>query len=94
MYIPLLWILVCFLCIIIIFLIICCINLTKSKNTYLYNWSQWEREYWILRQSDAIDKENYDIHLSWLPRGNTNCVVFKKNKEIDNYNLDNINKNI
>jgi cbb3-type cytochrome oxidase subunit 3 len=43
------------------------------------NWEKWENEYWLLRNSDAINKE-YEIHLSWLARGMDNCIVKRETK--------------
>lgn len=53
----------------------------KLKNIYQKNWRKWESEYWLLRGSVAVDNEKYDVHLSWLPRGEENCITVKKEIE-------------
>lgn len=73
---PMAW----FLLLVCVILLYCVIQEYRRKKEYLLNWAKWENEYWMLRKSDAVDTENYDIHISWLPRGNENCIVFKNNE--------------
>lgn len=52
------------------------INKEKElKNYYEESWSKWEREYWNLRTSDAVDSEKYSIHISWLTYGDDNIKL-------------------
>lgn len=44
---------------------------------------RWRDEYFLLKSSDAI-KEDYNIYLSWSPRGISNCIYRKvDNKETE-----------
>ncbi len=46
----------------------------KEANYFKDQWAKWEREYWLLRSSQAINTE-FDIHLSWTPRGESGCIT-------------------
>jgi hypothetical protein len=45
----------------------------KESEFRLKQWGKWEREYWMLRTSDAVDDKKYEVHLSWLPYGDE-CI--------------------
>jgi len=51
------------------------ISLKKETRYYREQWVKWEHEYWLLRTSEAVDRDGYDIHLSWLPRGDENNIT-------------------
>jgi len=55
-------------------------HLCNESNYYLESWNKWEREYWNLRTSDAVDSDNYRIHLSWLNYGEDNIKPIKEEK--------------
>ena len=49
----------------------------KQKNEYLANYKKWEEEYWLLRKYAS---KHLDIHLSWIARGQDNCIKIKETK--------------
>ncbi len=55
-------------------------SLHGLSDYYLESWSKWEREYWNLRTSDAVDSDNYQIHISWLTYGDDNIKPIKAEK--------------
>lgn len=46
----------------------------KEAKYYAEQWQKWEREYWLLRSSEAI-QDGFEIHVSWLPRGEDRCIT-------------------
>ena len=59
------------LSLIIVAFIVALIKVHKLKNEYLAQYKKWENEYWLLR---SYASNHLMIHLSWLPRGEDNCI--------------------
>lgn len=54
------------LIIFIIWLTFKCKELLRDRRYYQDNYNKYHNAYWQLRQSDAVDRENYEIHIPWL----------------------------
>jgi len=80
------WFIIVILCLLCCFFIGCLVYTCNLKNNYLNQWSKWENEYWMLRNSPAVDLKNYSIYLSWSERGFDNCIekIQKKEKDVKN----------
>lgn len=56
-----------------VMLLMYCRTLNRDISRYRAEWRKWEKEYWLLRESDAI-RSDYSIRLSWLPYGENECI--------------------
>ena len=50
------------------------VTLSSDVEYYKTRASNFENDYWNLLNSGAVDKDNWEVHLSWLPRGLDNAV--------------------
>jgi urea transporter len=67
--------LLCLVSVILMLMIYKTLQKHKEAKYYADQWQKWEHEYWLLRTSEAI-KDEFNIHLSWLARGE----VARRNK--------------
>lgn len=44
----------------------------RELDEWIKRCSIWENEYWILRNSDAVNRDEYHINLSWSKYGDDN----------------------
>lgn len=65
------------LCFIVFILLLALHKESKLKDEYLRRYKKWEQEYWLLR---SHSQDYLDIHVSWLPRGEDNCIKPKETK--------------
>jgi len=68
----------------VILIITCSVQLIILANRckkYLGMWRRWEQEYWLLRGSDAVNNDDFEIHLSWLERGQEFCIRKRKHEQ-------------
>ena len=66
-----------FLTLLSVFLIMRISLINNYNKTMLTRIERWESAYWNLLGSDAVDKDNYEIHLPWLTYGDV--WLIKKN---------------
>lgn len=66
--------------------VIALLDIRRARKVIRYYQSEankWEYEYWLLRGSPAVDKHQYDIHLSWLSRGDEYFITKKHTEHGD-----------
>ena len=64
----------------IIIFAICLAVVINTNRKYIRadkQWRKWETEYWLLR---TRVEDDYDIHLSFTPRGENDCIKKRKEK--------------